>query len=268
MRIAILGTGNMGKAIIAGVKQKLAGEATIIAFDKSSAALSGLDKSVQVLPPNTWFKQKSKPDVVVIAVKPQDIESSLKSLKAVAPKGKNGPLWLSIAAGVTLGKLTTLLGSGARVCRVMPNTPALVGEAVSAYALGDSCKPLDTHLAETVLSSFGVVTRVPEKMMDAITGLSGSGPAYVYLFIEALIEGGVTAGLPLDVARLCAVQTVFGAALMMRESNDAPSVLKSRVMSPGGTTAKGLMELEKHGFKYGIIQAVTRAAERAAELGK
>ncbi len=150
----------------------------------------------------------------------------------------------------------------------MPNTPALVGEAMSAYCLNALCRDSDKVLVENVLGSFGKVIRVPEKLLNAVTGLSGSGPAYVFLFIEALIEGGVAAGIPYAIAKECAVQTVFGAARMARECDESPAALKAAVMSPGGTTVRGLLALEENKFKFSVIKAVTDAAQRAEEMGK
>ena len=269
MKIAVLGCGNMGKAIIAGLADKQGASLSLSVFDKSRKALTKLPKAAKVVAPAKWFGAKTAPDVILIAVKPQDIETALKSVLADIPKASvQSSLWLSIAAGVSIARLEVVLGAKARICRAMPNTPALIGEAVTAYALNKKCKSSDVSLTQLVLGSFGQATRVPEKMMDAITGLSGSGPAYVYLFIEALIEGGVTAGLPYDVAKQCAVQTVIGASKLVQSSPLSPAQLKSNVMSPGGTTARGLMALEKHGFKYSVIQAVTGAAQRSAELGK
>jgi pyrroline-5-carboxylate reductase len=263
MKIAILGAGNMGRALIAGLLS--GGEKhSIIAYDKSPAALKKLPKSVATIIPDRWAEAKHRPDVVIIAVKPQDVADSLSWTQNAADFR---PLWISIAAGVTLAKLRSILGASARICRVMPNTPALIRQGMSAYSLNDKCINRDAKTVETILSSCGRAIAVPEKLMNAVTGLSGSGPAYVYLFIEALIEGGVTAGLPLAAARELAIQTVVGSALLAQQSSESPAELKSRVMSPAGTTARGLMALEEGGFKYAVIKAVTSAAARAEELG-
>jgi pyrroline-5-carboxylate reductase len=181
---------------------------------------------------------------------------------------EDGPVFISIAAGVPVGKLEKLLPTGAHISRVMPNTPALIGEALSAYCTNARCSDSDKSIIDRVLGAVGKVIAVPEKLMNAVTGLSGSGPAYVYLFIEALIEGGVAAGIPYGIAKQCAVQTVLGAARMVEESNEDVATLKARVMSPGGTTVKGLMALEENKFKYSVIKAVTDATLRAEEIGK
>jgi pyrroline-5-carboxylate reductase len=266
MRIAILGCGNMGRAIIAGLLRRY-DDISIIAFDKSDASLKHLPDEALVVPPEEWALEENSPDAVCIAVKPQDIGDALKSFSAMAI-GPQSPVFISIAAGVTIAKLEKSLPANARVCRVMPNTPALIGEALSAYCLNGRCKDPDKSIVERVLGAFGKVIAVPEKLMNAVTGLSGSGPAYVYLFIEALIEGGVAAGIPYGVAKQCAVQTVIGAARMAEASEDDVATLKAAVMSPGGTTVKGLMVLEENKFKYSVIKAVTEASLRAEEIGK
>ena len=267
MKVAILGCGNMGKAVMAGLLNKYS-DSSIIAYDKNDAALTNLPDEVVVLAPEEWFEQENIPEAVVIAVKPQDVEEAVMPFSSRLETDSAPALWISLAAGVTLSALEGYLSSSAKICRVMPNTPALIGEGISAMALNDRCDEDDGQLAEEILSACGKVVRVPEKLMNAITGLSGSGPAYVYLFIEALIEGGVAAGLPYALARECAVQTVIGAGRMVEQSGENAATLKSRVMSPGGTTVKGLMALEENNFKYAVIKAVIDAAARAEELGR
>ncbi len=268
MRIAILGCGNMGQAIISGLIKKYGSDNEIVAYDIRKEALSNIDKKVIIQAPEKWFSENENPDAIVIAIKPQNIAEGLLIYKKIEESTVEDALWISIAAGVSLSKLAEYLPDSAHICRAMPNTPALIGEGISAYSLNNLCNEKDKTLAETVLGACGKVVLVPEKMMNAVTGLSGSGPAYVYLFIEALIEGGITAGLSYDIAAECAVQTVIGAARMIQKTSDTPALLKSRVMSPGGTTARGLFELEKHGFKYSVINAVTAASCKASELEK
>ncbi|MBD3167253.1 pyrroline-5-carboxylate reductase [bacterium] len=266
VNVAVLGTGNMGSAFVRGLLKRYGADVTVLAWDQRKDAHRYLPSEVKWCAPKEWFEGDTVPRVVVVAVKPQDMASALQPLAALHA-GKAEVLWCSIAAGVTIAALGQLLGDSRHICRVMPNTPALIGEGVSAYALNDACTDDDASVAEHVLGACGEVVRVQEKLMDAVTGLSGSGPAYVYLFIEALIEGGVSAGLPYDTARRLAVQTVRGAAGMVEQTGEAPSVLKSAVMSPGGTTVRGLMALEEHRVKYAIIRAVADATRRARELG-
>jgi pyrroline-5-carboxylate reductase len=175
---------------------------------------------------------------------------------------------LSIAAGVTLRTLEEALPAGAPVVRAMPNTPALIGAGAAAIAAGSSAGEDDLAWAERVLGSVGTVARVPESLLDAVTGLSGSGPAYVFLVAEALIEGGVLAGLPRPVSSSLAVQTLLGAARLLAESGDGPEALRAAVTSPGGTTAAGLRALERAGVRSAFLDAVMDATERSRELGR
>jgi len=175
-------------------------------------------------------------------------------------------LWVSIAAGLTITTLQNWLPADSKVCRVMPNTPALIGESMSAYTLSDQCEESDKTKVEQLLGAIGKFTSVPEYQMNAVVGVSGSGPAYIYTVIEAMIEGGVVAGLPYATAKECAVQTVLGAAKMVQETGEAPAVLKSQVMSPGGTTAAAVKALEEGGLRAALMNGVMAAADRSAEL--
>jgi pyrroline-5-carboxylate reductase len=171
-------------------------------------------------------------------------------------------------AGVTLARLAEALPAGARIIRVMPNTPALIGAGASAFASGPHATPADAALAGKLLSAVGLALPVKESLLDAVTGLSGSGPAYVYQFIEALSDGGVAAGLPRDLATRLAAQTVMGAAKMILETGQHPGVLKDQVTSPAGTTIEGLHELEKGGLRGAVMNAVRAATERSRKLGQ
>ena len=204
-------------------------------------------------------------DIVFIAVKPQQVRDALAALA-----GSAGPdvLVVSIAAGVTLAALEAGLTASARVVRVMPNTPCMVGETAAAFALGKTARPEDGKVVESLFSAVGEALQVEERYMDYVTGLSGSGPAYVYIMIEAMADGGVRAGLPRAVALRLAAQTVLGSARMVKESGLHPGELKDNVCSPGGTTIAGVHELEKAGFRAALINAVTAAADRATQLSK
>lgn len=202
-------------------------------------------------------------NVIVVAVKPQQMAAALASSGFV----DDGKLVISIAAGVSLAAMEASLARG-RLVRVMPNTPALVGQGASAFALGRGATPADAALVESLLGAVGKAVRVDEKLLDAVTGLSGSGPAFVYVLIEALADGGVLAGLPRDVALALAAQTVKGAAAMVLETGEHPGALKDRVASPGGTTIAGLAVLEDGGFRGTLLRAVQAAAGRAGELGQ
>jgi pyrroline-5-carboxylate reductase len=202
-------------------------------------------------------------NVLILAVKPYLVGSVLAEIR----DGFTAEHCLiSIAAGVPLAELEAGLGAGARLIRVMPNTPALVGVAASAFALGKSARPADGKLVQELFSSVGITFQVREGLLDAVTGLSGSGPAFVYLFIESLSDGGVAAGLPREVATRLAAQTVLGGAKMVLETGLHPGVLKDMVTSPGGTTIEGVHELENGKLRGTVISAVRAATEKAKRL--
>ena len=202
--------------------------------------------------------------VLVLAVKPDHANSVLEEVR---DRFTRGHVLISIAAGVSLARLEAGLGANARVIRVMPNTPALLGCSATGFALGKSAHPQDGELARKLFSAVGLVFPLKESLLDAVTGLSGSGPAYVYLVIEALSDGGVAAGLPRDVATKLAAQTVLGSARMVLETGLHPGARKDMVTSPGGTTIEGLHELEKGKLRGTLISAVRAATEKSRKLG-
>ena len=203
-------------------------------------------------------------EVVVLAVKPQMMPVLLKEIRSsITPDH----LVVSIAAGITLAQLAVGLGESTRIVRVMPNTPALVGMSATALAGNSNATPADVELVTRLFAAIGVALPVPENLLDAVTGVSGSGPAYVYVMIEALADGGVLAGLPREVALKLAAQTVLGSAQMVLTTGRHPGALKDAVASPGGTTIAGLHALEQAGFRGAVMDAVLAASQRAAELG-
>ncbi|NLL11994.1 MAG: pyrroline-5-carboxylate reductase [Fibrobacter sp.] len=266
MNIGIIGTGNMGKALIGGLLKTYNQNISICAFDLNESAYSGLPPTVKVSHPQSWFEQDSAPDAIVISVKPADVTNAINTICSVGAMISKS-LLISIAAGVSIASLEKLLPAKSRVCRVMPNTPALISEGISAISMNKYCSSEDNSLVHSIFKACGKAINVPEKMMNAVTGLSGSGPAYVFLFIEAMIEGGISAGLTYDAARECALQTIIGATRMVLETGESPAVLKSKVMSPAGTTASGLLALEKNGFKYSVISAILEATKKSEQLG-
>ncbi len=204
-------------------------------------------------------------EVLVLAVKPQHVGGVLQELRELL---EDRHLIVSIAAGVTLDTIRHAMGGDRRLIRVMPNTPALVGAGASAFALGGTATAEDGILVEQMFSKVGLAVQVPENLLDAVTGLSGSGPAYVYQIIEALSDGGVRVGLPRSIATQLAAQTVLGAARMVLETGEHPGLLKDAVTSPGGTTIAGLHALEAGGLRGILIDAVLAATTRSRELGR
>jgi pyrroline-5-carboxylate reductase len=202
-------------------------------------------------------------EVVILAVKPGEMQRVCEQAAAVG----GGRLFVSIAAGVQLSSREGWLGAEARVIRAMPNTPALVAAGAAAFARGRGAGDEDARVASLILGAVGLVDEVPEKLLDAVTGLSGSGPAYVYMVIEAMADGGVLMGLPRAAALRLAAQTVLGAARMVVETGRPPAGLRDEVTSPGGTTRAGLEQLELAGLRAALQQAVRAATERSVELG-
>jgi len=266
MNIAVLGIGNMGRALVGGLKRVYGDDVRIIGWDKAKSALKELDGVAEAVAPHDWKTAGFTPDAVILSVKPADIAGALEDIAVASREQDFRALIISVAAGITIASIREKLGHDARICRVMPNTPAQIGEGMSAYALSENCTSEDTRFAERILGACGKALSVPENLMDAVTGLSGSGPAFVYSFIEALAEGGVSAGLPYTTALDIAVQTVIGAARMVQATGEHPSVLRSKVMSPGGTTVKGLQALERGAFRSAVMSAVTEAAAQSVKM--
>ena len=266
LKIGFLGAGRMATALARGfVRAGLVTTDQVIASDPSDAARAAFAKEAgaKTTPSNAEVAKFA--DVLVLAVKPDYVASVLADIRA---HFAGRQCLISIAAGVPLAKLEAGLGAGTRLIRVMPNTPALVSASATAFALGKSALPEDGELAQRLFSSIGVAFQVKEALLDAVTGLSGSGPAYAYLFIEGLSDGGVAAGLPRDVATRLAAQTVLGSAKMVLETGLHPGALKDMVTSPGGTTIEGLHELEKGKVRGALMSAVRAAAEKSRRLGQ
>src|ERR1700733_682172 len=202
-------------------------------------------------------------DVLVLAVKPAHVSEVLAE---ISPDLQPRHLLISIAAGVSFSTIISSIGSHARLVRVMPNTPCLVGAGASAYAMGRNTTPEDGTLVARLLSTVGIAIELPEGLLDAVTGLSGSGPAYIYQVIEALSDGAVLMGLPRDVSTKLASQPVLGAAQMVLQTGESPAVLKDAVASPGGTTIAGLPALESGGLRAALMNAVRAATLRSREL--
>lgn len=263
-RLAVLGAGVMGTAILSALLD--AG-----AFAPSDVRASTLDEDsrrhladelgVRVVDNR---KAVAGADVVLVAVKPDDV---VRVLEQVRDEIGEEALVVCVAAGVSLDTLETHLPEGTAVVRVMPNTPALIREGMLAMSPGKECRTAQVERTRQLLGHLGSVVTVPEKQQDAVTGLSGSGPAYLFAFADALVEAGVVQGLARPVATELAVQTLYGAAALLRRTGDHPAMLRERVTSPGGTTAAGLRVLDAAGLRTAVVDAVEAAARRSAQLG-
>ncbi len=263
MKLGFIGCGKMATALVEGVVKSGTFEGSgIFVTDRYADASKALaDKcGVTVLATNAKLAQTT--DALLLCVKPGEAIDVLAEIK----KSLAGKLVISIVAGLPLAALQKAAGPKARLIRVMPNTPALVHKGAAAYALGDGATEGDAALTEKIFAAVGKISRVKEPLLDAVTGLSGSGPAYVYCVIEALADGGVLMGLPRELALQLAAQTVVGAAEMVLKTGIHPAQLRDQVTSPGGTTIAGLEALEKSGMRAAFLSAVRAATERSREL--
>lgn len=266
MRIGFLGAGRMATALAKGLLESGAVSADdVTASDVSEQARSAFNSATGVEVAADNREAAWNDDVLVLAVKPQVLPTVLADIRDQIDAKT---LVVSIAAGVPLKTLEAGLPDGQRLVRVMPNTPALVAAGASCFALGRHANSEDAETVKALLSPVGFVAEVPESSLDAVTGLSGSGPAYVYQIIEALSDGGVRVGLPRDLATQLAAQTLIGAAKMVLETGEHPGALKDAVTSPGGTTIAGLHALELGGLRSTLIDAVVAATDRSVELGE
>jgi pyrroline-5-carboxylate reductase len=265
--VGFIGAGNMATALIQGlVAAGLYEKSQICASDVDAGRRSIAKRKlgVTVTTDNAFVAQHSR--TIVLAVKPQIIVEVMAELSRVA---SSRHLFVSIMAGVPTARLEAGLGGSARVVRVMPNTPALLGKGMAVVVRGRHATAADERLALRLLRSVGEARAVAdEALLDPVTGLSGSGPAYVYLFAEALIAGGTAAGLSQDLSRDLALQTITGAAAMLQQSGETPQRLREMVTSPGGTTLAGLTELDRRGFVAGVSAAIVAATRRSVELGR
>ena len=266
LTIGFLGAGKMGTALARGfISAGLVTPARVFASDPVEAARDAFARDVgaKAFASNAEVAKSAR--VLLLAVKPYQVADVLAEIRGSFTQQH---MLMSIAAGIPMSKLEAGLAPGSRIVRVMPNTPAMVGLSASAYALGPAALPEDGELAQKMFAAVGIAFPLKEYLLDAVTGLSGSGPAYVYLMIEALSDGGVAAGLPRDVATRLAAQTLLGAAKMVLETGLHPGALKDMVTSPGGTTIEGLHELEKGGVRAALISAVRAATEKSKKLGQ
>ncbi len=264
-RIGFIGAGQMATALGQGfVKGELVPADHLCASDPAEAALTRFSQATGASTFTDNMAVLRQSDVVFLAVKPQQMTAVVAE---IATELRADQIVVSIAAGVRIATLQTGLGAGTRLVRVMPNTPCLVGKGACGFCLGKAAKPADGQLIAQLLGAVGIAFQVDEKLLDAVTGLSGSGPAFVYTVIEALSDGGVRMGLPRNVATALAAQTVLGAAEVVLETGEHTGVLRDRVTSPGGTTIAGIQALEEYGLRAALIAAVEAATQRSIELG-
>lgn len=265
LTVGFVGAGRMATALAQGlISSGFISAERVVATDVVPAALDVFAEQTGARVVESTSAVISDSDVVFLAVKPQQMAQVLNGLSDLL---EDRHVVISIAAGVPLSVYESALGSSRRIFRVMPNTPCLVGACAAGFSAGGSATEDDSKLVEAMLSTVGIAVPVDEKMLDAVTGLSGSGPAYVYQIIEALSDGGVRVGLSRDTATKLAAQTLFGAAKMVLETGQHPGVLKDAVTSPGGTTIAGIHALESGGLRGTLMNAVRAATERSKELG-
>mmetsp|Transcript_16384 Transcript_16384/g.41576 ORF Transcript_16384/g.41576 Transcript_16384/m.41576 type:complete len:281 (-) Transcript_16384:920-1762(-) len=270
-RIGFIGCGKMAQALIGGIKTAgVYAAENILASGGGGKTLEEAKRHLGITACLSNAEVAEKVDVAVLSVKPHILPTVLGEIKEVLQNRNPVPLIVSVAAGVSMDTISQHLGGhdNLRLCRVMPNTPSLVQAGASAYCVNDKATEDDVKTVERILNSVGLSVQVPEAQLAAVTGVSGSGPAYMFLAMEAMADGGVLSGLPRATAMKLAAQTMLGAAKMVLETGVHPGELKDAVTSPAGTTIAAVRELEKNGFRSALIEAVHAASNRAVELGK
>ncbi|KOV80923.1 pyrroline-5-carboxylate reductase [Nocardia sp. NRRL S-836] len=263
-KIAVLGAGKIGEALLSGLLQGGRPAADLMFTEKHEARARSLTEQYG-FEAVTVAGAAQKADVLIVAVKPQDIEPLLTEL---APVLRAGTLIVSLCAGLPTALFERRLPEGTPVVRVMPNTPMVVGAAMSAVSGGSNATPEHLKVVEELLSTVGKVAVVPESQQDAVTALSGSGPAYFFFLVEAMIDAGILLGIPRDLASQLIIQSAVGAATMLAQGQSHPVILREAVTSPAGTTIMAIRELEKHGVRAALLAAIESARDRSVELGR
>jgi pyrroline-5-carboxylate reductase len=264
MTVAILGAGVMGETVVSGLLRAGRSPSELLMSERRPSRATELREryGVEVV---SNFDAAAKADTLMLVVKPQDMPDLLDEIASVV---RPGQLVVSLAAGITTASIESRLPDGVPVVRVMPNTPALVDEGMAAISRGAHCDEEHLAEAESLLSATGKVLRVPEKQQDAVTAISGSGPAYLFFVVEAMIEAGVHLGLPRSTATELVIQTMVGSAKLLRETGEHPTVLRERVTSPGGTTAAAVRKLEDHKVRAAFMTALESARDRSRALAR
>ena len=264
MNLGIIGCGKMGSALVKGaVRENAINGQKVMVIDLIPELAQKLSKDIGATIAKTNDELIENSDAILLCVKPQDMISLTNSFT----KERSSKLFISIAAGIKIDDLEKSFKNDDRIIRVMPNTPAMIGQGASAQSRGKNATESDAQFVSNILNAVGIAIEVPEKQLDAVTGLSGSGPAYIYTVIEALADGGVLVGLPKEKALMLAAKTVIGAAEMVMKSDEHPAKLRDQVASPGGTTIAGLAALESGKLRSTLIEAVKAATKRSEELG-
>jgi pyrroline-5-carboxylate reductase len=261
--IAVLGTGKIGEALLSGLLDAGRSPDDLMFTERYPDRAAELEQTYRVRAVDT-ATAVGKADVLIVAVKPQDIDPLLAELAGLI---RPSTLVVSLCAGLPTALYERRLPDGVPVVRVMPNTPMLVGEAMSAISAGRFAADAHLQLTEDLLGSVGKVVRVPESQQDAVTALSGSGPAYFFYLVEAMIDAGIMLGLPRPMVTELITQSAVGAARMLRETGEHPVLLREAVTSPGGTTIMAIRELERHGVRAALLAAIEAARDRSIELG-
>lgn len=264
-KIGFIGGGNMAEAFIKGLLKGGYPVSALQVAEPAEERRTFLNRAYGVTTTSDNPAVVESSDIIILAIKPQLVASVVPGFAASFSGAK---LLISILAGVSTATLETLLGMEPRVVRAMPNTPALIGSGAAGLCRGRYASEADLNAARDIFSAFGLACLVNEGQLDAVTGLSGSGPAYIFTVIEALADGGVQEGLPRDIALSLAIQTVLGAAQLVKESGEHPAQLRDKVCSPGGTTIAAVQVLEEKGMRAALMAAVSAAARRSRELGK
>lgn len=266
MKLGLIGAGKMGKAFLRGaLNAGVASPQATYVYTRTPGVASDILNEYNLPETLSVLELIDKTNTLLIAVKPKDLPGVLRSLTM---GGAENHLIISVVAGVEIETIRKLTHPNARVVRVMPNTPAMIGKGACAYCLSNNITPSDEKLVSGLLNATGIALKVEESLMDAVTGVSGSGPAYMLTIMEAMSDAGVLCGLPRDESIKLAAQTMLGAASMVLETGIHPSILRDQVTSPAGTTIAGIAAMEKHGVRHAMIEAVKASASRSAEIGK